>query len=49
MEERRGKAEINIISITSDLIIKLSKQKDFSKINSLTFQPKAGKIKVNYI
>ena len=46
MEEKRGKQELNTVSITSELIIKLSNQSDFSKIQSLNFSSKTGKIRV---
>ena len=49
MEERRGKQELSTISITSELILKISNQTDFTKIQSLNFSSKTGKIRVKYI
>lgn len=46
MEEKRGKQELNSISITSELILKVSNQTDFNKIQSLNFSSKTGKIRV---
>ena len=49
MEEKRGKQESASLSITSELILKLSNQTDFSKIQSLNFSSKTGKLKVKII
>ena len=46
MDEKRGKQDLNTISITSELIMKIANQPEFSKIGSLNFASKAGKIKV---
>ena len=47
MDEKRGKQEGGTVQISSELISKLSNTSDFSKITSLNFASKAGKIRVS--